>query len=62
MPWPWKRSELDEDARLVRGRLAEEIVKNDRARVRLSQKSFETPVGDMLAELFEKLDEGQRRG
>lgn len=62
MPWPWPKTKLDEDARIVRGKLAAEIVKNDRARTRLVQKTFETPVSDMLTELFEQLNEAKRRG
>lgn len=45
----------------MRGRLAEEVVRNDRVRNRLTQRVKETGVGDMLEELFRQLDEARHR-
>lgn len=61
MRFPWTRRSLDEEARALRGKLAEEVVKNDRARVRISE-SHARPVGDFLEDLFRQLDEANRRG
>lgn len=59
MRFPWDRR-LDEEARKQRGKLAEEIVRNDRVRNRLIQKTRETPIGDMMTDMFKRLDEARR--
>lgn len=64
MNWtPWKRDkQLDEQARVERGRLAEAVVRNDRVRSRLTQRLEERPASDMLNEMFKQLDEAKHRG
>lgn len=56
-----KNKELEETVRQERGKLAAAVVKNDRVRNRITQRSRETTVGDMLQELFRQLDEAKHR-
>lgn len=59
---PWMRDRnLKEAVRLERGKLADAVIKNDRVRSRLYVRVSERPVGDMISELFQSLDEAKRR-
>ncbi len=61
MRFPWQRKKhLDEELRQVRGALAQEIVKNDRVRSQLETRVREGSVGNMLDEIFKRLDEVKR--
>lgn len=60
MRFPWQRHELDEEARVVRGKLAGEVVRNDRARNRLAERARDNHTSDMLREMFQRLDEARR--
>lgn len=62
MRWPWQKNDLAEIARRERGKLAAEVVRNDRARHGLAQRAKETPVSDMLNDMFKQLNEVNRRG
>ena len=62
MSWfGWKPNKhLAEEARQVRGKLAQEIVRNDRVRSRIETNIKEKPIGDMLSLLLQQIDEGRR--
>lgn len=59
-PWLKKARDLETQAKIQRGKLAEAIVKNDRVRTRLAQKAKESPVAEMMADVFRRLDEAKR--
>ena len=61
MRFLWQRDkQLDEAARIERGKLAAAVVKNDRVRNRLQTYVKETPIGDMLTAMMAQLDEGRK--
>ena len=61
--WLWgKNRELEEAARQERGKLAAEIVRNDRVNHRVHQKAKEDTVRTMLGELYLQLDGAKKRG
>jgi len=61
MRFLWQRDkQLDEAARIERGKLAAAVVKNDRVRNRLQTYVKETPIGDMLTAMMAQLDEGHK--
>ena len=61
MKLPWQRDrELEEAARLERGKLAAAVIKNDRVRNRLQTYVKETPMGDMLNAMLAQIDEGRK--
>ena len=61
MRFPWQRDkDLKEAVRIERGRLAAEIVRNDRFRSRLTTKVRETPFSDTLTAMWAQLDEGRK--
>jgi len=61
MKFLWQRDkQLDEAARIERGKLAAAVIKNDRVRNRLQTYVKETPIGDMLSNMMAQLDEGRK--
>ena len=61
MKFPWQRDkQLEEAARIERGKLAAAVVKNDRVRNRLQTYVRETPMADMLNAMLAQLDEGHK--
>lgn len=62
MKLPWQRDkELKQAVATERGKLAQAVVNNDRIRLRLSARSKEGFVGDLLEDLFRQLDEAKHR-
>lgn len=62
MRFPWQRKrELDEAARIERGKLANAVLENDRARLRIAQRVQEGRMSDFMQEIFTKLDEAKHR-
>ncbi len=60
MKFPWQTDKnLSEELRKQRGKLAQEIVRNDRVRSQLEARVKEGSVGQMLDDIFKRLDEAK---